>query len=296
MNVRQGLGVALVAAVVSAVITGGGLLLFKAEFSPPIEVANGKMASQSQIEDVIADYLDRHHTGIDLSNPADKARMTKAVHDYLVQNPEVLVDMSNELDKRQKAQQAAQQKKAIAQNADKIFRSPNAFVADNPKGNVSVVEFFDYNCGFCKRALPDVVKLTQTDHNVRLVLKELPIFGKDSEEASRVALAVMKLDPSKYFELHQRLFADPGPANEAKALNIAQSLGVNTDEIKKTMNDPWITAALKENAQLAADLDLQGTPLYLVGDQVIDGAPTDLYDQLETRVKEVRKHGCSSTC
>src|SRR6185436_11403750 len=98
---------------------------------------------------------------------------------YLTKNPEILVEMTNELDKRQQKQQAEKQQKVISDNAEAIFRSPHSYTAGNPNGDVTVVEFFDYNCGFCRRALPEVVKLVQNDGKVRLVLKELPIFGED---------------------------------------------------------------------------------------------------------------------
>jgi protein-disulfide isomerase len=111
---------------------------------------------------------------------ADQVRIEKTVRDYLTKNPEVLVEMTNELDKRQAAEQEAQQKKTISENADAIFRSPMAHVVGKPSGDVSLVEFFDYNCGYCRKAMPDVVKLVKDDGKIRLVLKELPIFGEDS--------------------------------------------------------------------------------------------------------------------
>src|SRR6478736_1950208 len=143
---------------------------------------------------------------------ADRARVEQIMRDYLTNNPEILVEMTNELDKRQAAEQSVQQQKAISQNADAIFRSPVSHVAGNPNGDVSVVEFFDYNCPYCRRALPDVVKLVNDDGKIRLVLKELPIFGDDSLAAAKLALASNK--QGKYFEMHQRLFLEPGRANK----------------------------------------------------------------------------------
>jgi protein-disulfide isomerase len=275
MNARTGLAVVVLAAVVAAIVSAGALLLFGPARNSTVAVANA---------------------GLNLDNPANRKALTKVVHDYLVQNPEVLVDMSNELDKRQKQAEADQQKKAIAKDAKLLFHSPNGYVAGDPNGTASVVEFFDYNCGFCKHALPEIVKLTKNDPHVRIVLKELPIFGKDSEDASRVALASLKQDPSKYFELHQRLFEDPGTADLNKALKIAGELGLNTDQLKQDMHDKSIDATLDENRHLAVDLGLQGTPLYLVGEKVIPGAPTDLYEELQQGVAASRKQGCGATC
>jgi protein-disulfide isomerase len=225
---------------------------------------------------------------------ANQARVEQITRDYLTKNPEILVEMTNELDKRQAAEQSVQQQKAISQNADAIFRSPVSHVAGNPNGDVNLVEFFDYNCAYCRRALPDVVKLVNEDGKVRLVLKELPIFGDDSEAAAKLALASNK--QGKYFEMHQRLFSEPGKADKDKALRIAKELGIDVDQLQKDAGDPDIKKALDEAKDLAQKLNLQGTPLYLIGDRVVAGAPDDLFDQLKAKVAEVRQKGCASTC
>jgi protein-disulfide isomerase len=225
---------------------------------------------------------------------ADQARIEKTVRNYLTKNPEVLVEMTNELDKRQAAEQEAQQKKAISENADAIFRSPVAHVAGNPSGDVNVVEFFDYNCGYCRRSLPDVVKLIKDDGKIRLVLKELPILSDESAAAAKLALASNK--QGKYFEMYQKLFSEPGKADKEKALRVAKELGLDVDQLQKDAEDPEIQKSLDQAKDLAQKLNLQGTPLFLIGDRVIAGAPDDLYDQLKAKVAEVRKDGCATTC
>ena len=225
---------------------------------------------------------------------SDQARVARTVRDYLTKNPEVLVEMTNELDKRQAAEQEAQQKKAISENADAIFRSPVSHVAGNPNGDVSLVEFFDYNCGYCRKAMPDVVKLVNDDGKIRLVLKELPIFGEDSEAAAKLALASNK--QGKYFEMHQKLFSEPGKADNEKALRVAKELGLDVDQLQKDAEDPDIKKGLDQAKELAQKLNLQGTPLYLIGDRVLPGAPDDLFDELKAKVAEVRKTGCATTC
>jgi len=225
---------------------------------------------------------------------ADQARVEGILRDYLTKNPEILVEMTTELDKRQAEEQATQQKKAISDNADAIFRSPVAHVAGNPSGDVSVVEFFDYNCGYCRRALPDVVKLVNGDGKIRLVLKELPIFGEDSEAAAKLALASDK--QGKYFEMHQKLFTESGKADKEKGLRIAKELNLDVEKLQKDAESDDIKKALEEAKDLAQKLNLQGTPLFLIGDRVVPGAPDDLYDQLKAKVVEVREKGCASTC
>jgi protein-disulfide isomerase len=238
-------------------------------------------------------YVLLRHGG-PLERTVTGTRVEQILRDYLTKNPEILVEMTNELDKRQQAEETAKQQKTISENADKIFRSPDSFVAGNPDGDVSVVEFFDYNCAYCRRALPEVVKLVNVDGKVRLVLKELPIFGDDSEAAAKVALAAIR--QGKYFEMHQKLFSEPGKADKEKALRVAKELGLDVEKLEKDMDDPSVKQALEESKDLAQKLGLQGTPLYLIGDRVVPGAPDDLYDQLTKNVAEVREKGCGSTC
>jgi protein-disulfide isomerase len=225
---------------------------------------------------------------------ADRARVEQMMRDYLTKNPEILVEMTNELDKRQAAEQSVQQQKTISENADAIFRSPVSHVAGNPNGDVSVVEFFDYNCPYCRRSLPVVLKLINEDAKVRLALKELPILGDDSVAAAKLALAANK--QGKYFEMHQKLFAEPGKADKEKALRVAKELGLDVDQLQKDADDPDIKKALDEAKDLAQKLNLKGTPLFLIGDKAISGAPDDLFDQLKAKVAEVRQKGCTATC
>jgi protein-disulfide isomerase len=224
----------------------------------------------------------------------DEKRVVDIVHDYLTKNPEILLEMTTELDKRQAAEQAAQQGLVISENADVIFRSPHSFTAGNPDGDVSVVEFFDYNCGFCRRALPEIVKLIESDDKVRVVFKELPIFGEESEDAAKGALAAGK--QGKYFEMHQKLYSESGKASKEKALKIAQELGLDVPQFEKDMASPEVQQALDEARGLAEKLGVQGTPFYLIGDRNVPGAPDDLYDQLTAKVAEVREQGCKAKC
>ena len=222
------------------------------------------------------------------------AAIVAALVTAATQNPEILVEMTTELEKRQQVEESAKQQKIIGDNAEAIFRSPLSYTAGNPNGDVTVVEFFDYNCGFCRRALTDVVKLVDTDDKVRVVFKELPIFGEESEGAAKAALAAGK--QGKYFEMHQKLYAAPGKADKEKALRVASELGLDVPQLEKDMEDPSVIKELEEVKELAQKLGVQGTPLYLIGDRVVPGAPDDLYDQLAAKVAEIREKGCKVTC
>ena len=267
MTPKTGLATALVAAVVAAVVSAGTILVVSRASPDMVDAPSAKLGEKQVVE---------------------------IVRNYLTKNPEILVEMTTELDKRQQDEQSAQQGKAISDNADALFRSTKSFSAGNPEGDVTVVEFFDYNCGYCRRAMPEVVKLIDNDDKVKLVLKELPIFGDDSEDAAKGALAAHK--QGKYFEMHQKLFAEPGKANKDKVLRIANEIGLDVPQLEADMQSAEIQASLDESRSLAQQLGLQGTPLYLIGDRIIPGAPDDLYDQLVEKVTEVREKGCATTC
>lgn len=222
-----------------------------------------------------------------------KKALGEIIKDYLVKNPEVMVDVQNALDEKSQKEQDAKLKAFMANNAKSIYRGPNSSVAGDPNGEVTVVEFFDFNCGYCKRGLPEVQKLIQDDKKVRFVFKELPILAKGSEEAAKVALAAKR--QGKYWEFHQAMLGSKGQANEATALKVAESLGLDMDKLKTDMAGDAVKNELVDDLTLAKKLGVNGTPHFLVGDKAIPGAPDDLHDQLETLVTEFRKNGCS-TC
>jgi protein-disulfide isomerase len=205
---------------------------------------------------------------------------------YFVNNPEMLVRIGTKLERRQLE---VQRQKAIADHADALFRSDKAPFVGNPNGDVTVVEFSDYNCGYCRRAVQHVAKLVENDGKVKVVFKHLPVFGEDSVNAARGALAAAKQD--KYFVMHQRLLDDPGRANKSKVLSIANAIGLDVHRLEKDMESEDVRAALAEARELSEKLELTGTPYYLIGDQIIGGAPPNLYEQLVQEVAEVREQG-----
>ena len=230
-------------------------------------------------------------TGAASFSPEQKKEIEQIIKSYLVANPEIFVDIQNALEDKMEKEQAEKLKVAIAENASEIYRAREASVAGNPDGEITVVEFFDYNCGYCKHGLHDVVKLVETDPKVRMVFKELPILSKGSEEASHVALAAQK--QGKYWEMHKAMLGAKGQMNEAAALQIAEKLGLDMDKLKKDMVSPEVKSEIEKAAALAKKLGVNGTPHFLIGDRAVAGAPDDLYDQLERNVTELRKQGCS---
>jgi protein-disulfide isomerase len=223
-----------------------------------------------------------------------KKSIEQIVKDYLVNNPEVLAEAQASYEQKQEASRAEVMKKAVTELAPQLFRSTTAPVAGNPKGDITVVEFFDYNCGYCKKALGDMAKLIESDKKVKVLLRELPIFGKDSEGAARVAVAAKK--QNKYWEVHRGLLERRGKADEAAALEIAQAAGLNMDQLRKDLTSAEVKKELDEVKTLAEKMGIQGTPHFFVADRVIPGAPDNLFDVMTKHIADVRKSGGCKVC
>ena len=202
----------------------------------------------------------------------DKTKSDKEFGDkvraYLLEHPEVLVEASNKLQQKQAAQQAASAQKAIGQYRQAIERDPRDVVI-NPAGSITVTEFFDYRCGYCRHAAPEIVELVQKNPDIRLVLKDFVIFGRDSEAAARLALGAK--DQGKSLELYKALMAE-NALDASSALRIAKGLGIDLDKAKAAGESQAVTQHLADTDALARTLALQGTPAFIVGDTLIPGA------------------------
>jgi protein-disulfide isomerase len=211
------------------------------------------------------------------------------VKNYLLQHPEVMQDVMTELEKRQKAAEAEKNRAAVADNNATIFSSPHQVVLGNPQGNVTMVEFFDYNCGYCKHALSDMLTLLKTDPNLKFVLKEFPVLGEGSVEAAHVAVAARMQDVTgkKYIEFHQKLLGGRGPADKARALAAAKEVGFDMARIEKDMASDEVKKTIDENLKLAELIGVNGTPSYVVGDEVVVGAVG--LDALKEKIAAERK-------
>jgi len=196
------------------------------------------------------------------------------IKDYLLSHPEVMQDVMAELEKRQQAAEADKHRTAVIENRATLFSSPHQVVLGNPQGKITMVEFFDYNCGYCKRALPDMLELLKTNPNLKFVLKEFPVLGEGSVEAARVAVAARMQDPSgkKYLEFHQKLLGGRGPADKMRALAVAKEVGFDMGRMEKDMGSDEAKKTIDEDLKLADALGVNGTPSYVVGDEVVIGA------------------------
>jgi protein-disulfide isomerase len=202
-----------------------------------------------------------------------RGEIEKIIKDYLVSHPEVLEEASAELDKRKQLAEAEKARTEIKNHSDVIFNSPHQVTIGNTKGDVTLVEFFDYNCGYCKRALADLTTIMKEDPKLRVVLKEFPVLGPGSVEAARVAVAVRMQDSGKkYFDFHLRLLGGRGQADKARALAAAKEAGFDMARIEKDMTSDEVNVAIGENMKIAEELGLNGTPSYIVGSEVVVGA------------------------
>jgi protein-disulfide isomerase len=203
-----------------------------------------------------------------------RGEIERIIKDYLIAHPEVLQEVINELEKRQSDAEAAKHREGVKQYSQALFYSPRQVTIGNRQGDVTLVEFFDYNCGYCKRALSDMLNLMKEDPKLRIVLKEFPVLGPGSVEAAQVAVAVRMQDSTgkKYLEFHQKLLGGRGPADRTHALAVAKEVGLDMARIEKDMTGEEPKATLEENMRIAEALGLNGTPSYIIGSEVVVGA------------------------
>jgi len=220
---------------------------------------------------------------------AQRGEIERIVKEYLVAHPEVLQEAISELEKRQSAAEVEKQVASVKQYKEVLFNSTRQVTLGNPKGDVTMVEFFDYNCGYCKKALGDMLTLLKTDPNLKVVLKEYPVLGPGSLEAAQVAVAARMQDKTgkKYLDFHQRLLGGRGPADKAHALAAAKDAGFDMARLEKDLASDEVRETLKESMKVADAIGLNGTPSYIIGSDVVVGAQG--FDVLKEKVDAARK-------
>lgn len=222
---------------------------------------------------------------------AEKEELGAFIREYLIANPEILYEVQDALEAKQEAEQQNQMVEMISLNGEAIFNDPSDVALGNPEGDVTVVEFFDYNCGFCKRAMNDMDKIIASDSNVRFVLKEFPILGPDSIAAHRVSMAFRAIAPEKYDGFHRELLNGNGRATEMRALEVAAKYGVAEAQIRPLMDAPAVEESIRNAYDLAQGLGINGTPSYVIGNEAVYGALGA--DVLAEKIENMRS--CQST-
>jgi protein-disulfide isomerase len=207
-------------------------------------------------------------------SPDQRGEIEKIVREYLLSNPQLLQDVMAELEKRQQQAELDKHRAAIKEHAELIFDSPRQVTLGNPKGDVTFVELFDYNCGYCKRALTDMLDLMKADPKVKVVLKEFPVLGEGSTQAAQVAVAVRMQDKTgkKYLEFHQKLLTGRGAADKARAMAVAKEVGLDMARLEKDMASDEVKNTLAESFKIAEAMGLNGTPSYVIGNEAVIGA------------------------
>lgn len=218
--------------------------------------------------------------------------LTEAVvRDTLRANPELLLEALRVLQDRDADAERARSRDAIAANRDALLNDTNAFVAGNPEGDVTLVEFFDYRCIYCRRSMATVAALLKQDPKLRVVYKEFPILGPQSVIAARLAVAARK--DARYEALHDALMTAPAPLGEDTVLKIAADLGFDRAALAEGMKAPEVERILKANHDLARALGITGTPAFIIGDTLVPGVAS--LDDLKVLVAAVRASGGDRT-
>ena len=224
---------------------------------------------------------------------AQKSALNEMIKEYLLKNPEVVQEALIELDRRQKEGEQSARLRITQDKTSPLFTAKHNVSFGNPAGDVTIVEFFDYNCGFCKRGLADLQKIVAEDKNVRIITKDFPVLGPDSVEAAKIAVAIkQQLTPDKLWGFHQKLMSVRGKIGKQNALDAAKEAGADMTRLAKDTESTEVRAAIEQNVQIADALGLTGTPSYVVGEDIVVGAVG--FADLKARIDNIRKCGKSA--
>lgn len=223
-------------------------------------------------------------------SPAQKGDIEQIIKNYILKNPEILRDAISELELREKTAEADAQKKIISNLQGPLYVSNSQEIVGNPNGKVTLIEFFDYNCGYCKRSLADISNLMKETPDLRVILKDYPILSERSIEAAEVAEALHKqFSGDKFWQFHQKLLSSRVPVGRPEALAVAKAMGADMDRLIKDAAAPEIKKGLEDNDHLGQALMLTGTPSFVIGDETVVGAVG--YASLKSKLDNVRKCG-----
>lgn len=223
----------------------------------------------------------------------EKEEIGKFIREYLIENPEIIAEAQAALELRLAEQEKIRTREMIAGMSDRLYNSVGDVIIGNPDADVTIVEFFDYNCGFCKRAMNDMQEIVSLDPNVKFILKEFPILGEESLEAARVSMAVAKIAPEKGADFHTALLGGGGRAGKDKAMKVAEDLGVDMSTLNTALEDETLLDPVSVTYGLAQELGINGTPSYVVGNEAVYGAVG--VTELLLKVKNLRQCG-ETTC
>ncbi|MDT1063825.1 DsbA family protein [Paracoccus sp. CPCC 101403] len=222
----------------------------------------------------------------------EKAAFGDAIRDYLMANPDVLVESINVLEERRVADEAKNDKLLVANNKDAIFNDGYSWIGGNPKGDITLVEFVDYRCSVCKRVHPDLEKMISADGNIRWILKEFPILTQESDMAARFTVAVQQeAGPDAYKKAHDALMESRGPVNLDTLSKLATELGADSTKVLNRMNTEEVSTVLRQNHQLAEQMRIMGTPTFIIEGEMLRGVPAEGLEGVIERLRTEKKEG-----
>jgi Protein-disulfide isomerase len=255
---------------------------------PQTDVAAVRAIVEEMLADRATAMATAHVAAQAATAPIDAATLNPMIENYLLSDPKLLQRMSAALEVQLQAEEQERSAAALANFHEKIFNAPDQIVLGNPDGDVTLVEFFDYNCGYCRAALPDMAALLAEDPNLRVILKEFPILSNESIDAARVGVLVGQSD-ADYWQFHQTLFTSRGRVDKAVALAAAQDLGLSPVDLELRMADGKVAQTIQASYEIAQALGITGTPTYIIGNEIIPGAIGA--DELRARIADMRTCG-----
>lgn len=224
---------------------------------------------------------------IEAMSDSERAAFREEVRAYLLDNPEVIMEAVSVLERRQAAEQVANDSALVKTNREAIFNDGFSYVGGNPDGDITIVEFMDYKCGYCKKAFPEVQSLLEQDGNIRFIVKEFPILGEESLLAARFAVSAKLVGGDEaYGPLHDAIMSMRGNVTEASLVAVAEGLGLDGQAYLDGMSDPQVDEIIGANHALAQRLQISGTPTFVMGDQLVRGYVP--LDGMEEIVAELR--------
>ncbi|HHG89667.1 MAG TPA: DsbA family protein [Devosia sp.] len=255
-----------------------------------------EVLDDSAVREIVARMLDERAEAAETLGSEqvaliDQDTLNPMIENFLMEDPKILQRVSSALQVQLRAEEAAQARVALASFQQEIYDDPGHVVLGNPNGDVTLVEFFDYNCGFCRQAMPDMVRLLEEDPNLRIILKEFPVLSNDSVAAARISVVVNNVAPELYQQFHELLFTGRGQVTGEAALNAAREVGLNPVSIGLDARSEAVTSVIQRSYVLAEGLGITGTPSYIIGDEILPGAVG--YEALKSRIDSMRE--CGST-
>jgi len=270
----------IVLAAVAGLLVGA---LGYSQFARP-EPQTDVAAVRAIVEQVLAERPDPEPVVAEI----DPARLNPLIESYLMGDPKLLQRMSVALDETLRAEEQERAEVAIAEMRDAIFDAPGQVVLGNPDGDVTLVEFFDYNCGYCRAALPDLAALLAEDPDLRVILKEFPILSNESIDAARIGVLVAESGVD-YWSFHEALFTSRGQVDKTVALAAAGELGLSPVNLELQMGEERVARTIQTSYEIAQALGITGTPTYIIGNEIIPGAIGA--DELKARIANMRECG-----